>query len=425
MSFDAFEDLLGDDNFQPHEIFATGQKNDKGEVTITDEDLINGRVPKKTDTDTDDNDNPGGDDNKGKPNKVDLDLETDKLLDKALDSGKFGEESGAGADEDDDDDDDKKASAKNQQQQQSGGDDNNPLKIFYNMMVQEGLWEEDPNFDGSDEAFEEIKAKNLEKMREEDVNDYLSAAFEANPDGVKHGKALLSHLAKGGKIKDFVELHESSDITEADLDSDNADTAVSAAEQLTRTYLKLIGWDKEDIDTTIRTKKEKNTIVEYGKELLKPYQKKITEIETERAANADKEAKARRTNAIKYTTSVNDIVNTQEKVGFLEIPKTPKEKKALVAYMLTPVDGEDGQQRTQLAHDFNKLSKDPEFSIFLAQSLRTWTQKKPNAVKKSATSSTKDSVISLLGGKAAPKQSGKVNQPAQQASSRKADWDID
>lgn len=347
------------------------------------------------------------------------------MLDKALESGKFGDDNAGTEDDDDDDDDDKKAAGKQKQQTAGGADDTNPLKIFYNMMVQEGLWEEEPDFDGSDEAFEEIKAKNLDKMREEDVNDYINAAFEANPDGAKHGKALLSHLAKGGKIKDFIELHESSDITEADLDSDDANTATSAAEQLTRTYLRLIGWDKEDIDSTIRNKKEKNTLVDYGKELLKPYQKKITEIETQRENDSKAQATARRNNAIKYTTSVNDIINTQEKVGFLEIPKTPKEKKALVAYMLTPVEGEDGQQRTQLAQDFNTLSKDPEFSIFLAQSLRTWQKQKPNAVKKSATSSTKDSVISLLGGKAAPKQSGKVNQPAQQASSRKADWDID
>lgn len=34
MAFDAFEDLLGDDNFQPHEIYAGGQKTKKEKLLL-------------------------------------------------------------------------------------------------------------------------------------------------------------------------------------------------------------------------------------------------------------------------------------------------------------------------------------------------------------------------------------------------------
>lgn len=421
MGFDVFEELLDNDNFQPHEIYANGEKDDNGQVIITDEDLINGNIPKKKD----DDDMGDG----GKEDKPDVKVETDKLLDKALESGKFGsigpnDENDEEEDEDGDKSKDDRSS--NKKSIVSGGDDTNPLKIFYKMMVEDGLWEDEgEEFDGSEQAFLEIKEKNLERMREDDLQEYLSSVFEQNPDGAKHGKALLAHLSKGGKIKDFIELHESADISDEELDSDDEATATAAAENLTRTYLKLIGWDKDDINNTIRNKKEKNTLVEYGKELLKPYQKKIVEIENKRESDAKADAISRRNDAIKYTTNVNDIVNTQERVGIIELPKTAKEKKALISYMLSPIETENGSKRTQLAEDFNKFSKDPEFSIFLAQSLRTWTQKKPTAGKKAESSSTKDSILNLLGSRAIPNSTGKRNQQAPLAPTKKADWNLD
>lgn len=420
MSKNAFDEILLDEDFQPHEIFNNSAKNEKGEVIITDEDLILGKIPgvnkvnEKEDDDLDESE-----EGKARQAAFQKQQKTDTLLDEALEEGDFSKSPVKKEKDSNEPGKDKKPVG--------GEDDTNPLKIFYKMMVDDGLWEEDETFDGSEESFIAVKEKNLDKMRDEDLNGYLGQAFEKNPDGIKYGKAFLQHLARGGKIADFQTTYESADVTEADLDSEDTEVSTSAAEQLSRSYLKLIGWDADDINASIKTKKEKGTLLDFAKENFKPYQKKVVETERNREEQEQNTIKANRTKAIVYTTKVNDVINSETEVGGLELPKTPKEKKALIGYMLNPIQTEDGRSRTQLAEDFSQFSQDPEFNIFLAQSLQTWKKKANPAAKTKATSSTKESVLNLLGGrKDAPGNKGQAGQQAQQErTSNKEHWDLD
>lgn len=381
----AFGDIELPEDFEPMGVFMEGQKDKNGSVLVSSNDILNGKINKDDDDDDLSDEQKAARDNQKK---------VDDLLEKSQ-GGAADDDNDDDLDNDDEDPDNPKNKAKGK-----SGDDNgaNPLLVYYNMMVKEGLWEEEEEeFDGSEEKFLEIKEKNIEKMRDEDINEYLDKAFTKNPDGKQYGKTLLAHLAAGGKLRDFVEINQGVDVTEEELDSEEEGVAESAAESLTASYLKLIGWEPNDIRDFIKTKKEKNLLIDYAKEHMKPYQKQVAKANEDRITAEKENELARKRNAIQYTTKVNEIVTTLEKVGTAELPKTPKEKKALLNYMLTPIELEDGRTMPQFTADYIKLSKDPEFNVFLATALQSWNAK--GGKKTTQKSSTKDEVQSLLSGK--------------------------
>lgn len=382
MSKSAFDQIELPEDFEPMGVFMEGKKDKDGAALVSATDILEGKVNKGGGTDSEEDDDLDED--------QELELAKQRKLDEMLN---LDDDEDDDLENDDDLDDPKSSKNKANAGDKNPTDDENPLKAFYGLMVKEGLWEEEEEeFDGSEEKFLEIKEKNIERMREEDINEYLEKAFEKNPDGKTYGKALLSHLAAGGSIRDFVEVNEAADITEDDLD--NEETGESAAETLSRNYLKLIGWEADEIKDFIKNKKDKGQLVDYAKEHIKPYQKQVARINEDNIkARKDAELERKKT-AIQYTTKVNEIISTVEKVGTTELPKTPKEKKALLAYMLQPIETEDGRQMPQFTADYIKLSKDPEFNVFLATALQSWNAK--GGKKSNTQSSTTDTVRTLL-----------------------------
>ncbi len=385
MAKSAFEDILLPDDFEPMAVFMEGKKDKDGSALVSSTDILDGKV-----------NNPGGKNDEEDDNEELLELENQGKLDKMLskvtgdddDNDDLEDENGGRSDDDDDLD-------KNQASNKSKSDsDANPYQALYNLMVEGVLWEEEEDFDGSEEKFLEIKEKNIERMRSEDLEAYIDQAFEKNPDGKNLGKTLLAHLAAGGKLRDFIETNEGADVTEADLDNDDTVVATEAAESLTRAYLTMIGWEPDEIKTFIKNKKDKDLLIDYAKEHMGPYQKQVAKKNEDRI-NAQKDADLqRKKDVVRYTTQVNEIITSSEKVGTVELPKTPKEKKALLNYMLVPVELEDGRTMPKFTADYIKLSKDPEFNVFLATALQNWKAK--DGKKPNNTISTKDTVRGLL-----------------------------
>lgn len=384
MTKGAFENMELPDDFEPMGIFMEGKKDKDGSALVSSTDIIQGKAAAGTDDDDDDDDL--SDDEKEQRAK---DQKLEDMLNIGDDNSDDNDDDSGNGDDDDDDKDDKK------QPNKAAGKGDNPLQLYYKMMVEEGLWEEEQDFDGSEEKFLEIKEKNIERLREEDINDYLDQAFAKNPDGKQYGKTLIAHLASGGKLRDFIDINRGADVTEADLDNEDDGVAEAAAENLATSYLQMSGWDAEDIRDFIKAKKEKGGLIDYAKEHMKPYQKQVAKANEDQVNRQKQEALDRKKYAIQYTTKVNEIITSSDKVGTVELPKTPKEKKALLSYMLTPIELEDGRQMPKFTADYIQLSKDPEFNVFLASALQNW--KVANPKKTTNKSSATDQVKRLLG----------------------------
>jgi hypothetical protein len=205
MSKGAFENLELPDDFEPMGIFMEGKKDKDGSALVSSTDILEGKAAANSgDDDDDDDDDDLSDDEKEQRAK-------DKKLEDMLNQDENA------ADDDDDNLDDDNNDGKNPKTpvNKAGNQGDNPLQVYYKMMVEEGLWEEDEEFDGSEEKFLEVKEKNIERLRDEDINAYIDQAFVKNPDGKQYGKALIAHLASGGKLRDFIDINRGADVTEA------------------------------------------------------------------------------------------------------------------------------------------------------------------------------------------------------------------
>ena len=384
MTKGAFENLELPDDFEPMGIFMEGKKDKDGSALVSSTDILEGKAAAGSGNDDDDDDDDLSDDEKDQRAK-------DKKLEDMLNQDENA------ADDDDDNLDDDNNDGKNPKApvNKAGNQGDNPLQVYYKMMVEEGLWEEDEEFDGSEEKFLEVKEKNIERLRDEDINAYIDQAFVKNPDGKQYGKALIAHLASGGKLRDFIDINRGADVTEAELDSEDEGVAETAAENLATSYLQLSGWDAEDIRDFIKGKKEKGNLIDYAKEHMKPYQKQVAKANEDRVNQQKQDDLDRKKYAVQYTTKVNEIISSSDKVGIIDLPKTPKEKKALLNYMLTPIELQDGRQMPQFTADYIQLSKDPEFNVFLASALQNW--KNANPKKTTNKTSATDQVKRLLG----------------------------
>jgi hypothetical protein len=136
-------------------------------------------------------------------------------------------------------------------------------------------------------------------------------------------------------------------------------------------------------------------LIDYAKEHMKPYQKQVAKVNEDRVNQQKQDESDRKKFAVQYTTKVNEIISSSDKVGIIDLPKTPKEKKALLNYMLTPIELQDGRQMPQFTADYIQLSKDPEFNVFLASALQNW--KNANPKKTTNKVSPTDQVKRLLG----------------------------
>lgn len=380
-----FEALDISDNldFDPFEEFSKGTKNKNNSVTLDPASIIH-KSDKSTpgDDDTDDDDD-SDDDTDDKDDEEDKDDGADRL-DKFVDR-KISKQT---AEDDKDENDD---------------DEINPNQAFYDLMVKTGRWTEVEGFDGTDESLEKAIDDNQRQSIEAEIDEFVESAFEKNPDGRQYGKALMSHLANGGRIKDFFDIYQNEDINAGDLDDEDQAKAEAAAEAIMNDYHRRIGWKPEKIAATIRSKKEKGTLIDAAKDVADPYEdlKKAQKEElAKRTAQEDIAAKKR---AMDRHKSISALITENETIRNVKIGKTKQEKQKIADYMLSPTaDIGDGNKVPQMYVDMRTVQQDPEWNIVLASAIREFKEgKKPGKQEEKKTGSTKDTIKEILSNRTA------------------------
>lgn len=347
-------DIINSDAFDPFEEFQKGTKDTKGQVSISAKDILNGTA--------------GAGSTEDEEGKQVPEVDLDDFIEKSF----TGNKGAATETEDEDEEGDDKGEAGDDKDPETG--EVNPKLAYYNLMVSEGLWKAVDGFDGSDEKFDEAKDFNSQAIREEEVEAFLDEAFEKNPDGKEYGKALLNHLALGGRVSDFVSLYGADDINADDLDNEDVAIAERTAANIFSEYHSRIGWKPEKIAAAIRTKKEKGLLIDAAKDVAEPYNDLITEQKEQTRVVLENQRKQAKLNAQNYQKTVLSLVEN-ETIRNITIGKTKQERQALADYMLKPTVETENGKISQIHADIREVQKDPEWNVVLAKTLYEFKNK--------------------------------------------------
>lgn len=255
-----------------------------------------------------------------------------------------------------------------------------PFSVHYDMMVEAGEWEPIEGFDGTKASYLKAREFNETKKIDEGINQWLEEALKNNPDGRAVGKKLLSHLANGGKVSDFVAVQSQTELDfEALEDADEAKAEAAALEILPKYYAS-IGWKKPDIAKKMEALKKVGGEVDEAKLISGPYQEMLEARETQMAAqleaNKTNEKKHRQT----FNTTLQSSIQKGVDFGYFKVGSTKKEKEELNAFYFSPEEDSGVSQYNRL---LNEAMKDPMFHLMIGDILKNQSYKAdPAKVKK-------------------------------------------
>lgn len=366
-------------------------------------------------TGDDDDDNQGDDKNKGKNNKGKTsnqqrqtsntpDFSGVDLSDEQIQQGLKRDKSQGKVDNQQQQQQQNSSKAKPGQQQQQQNDDGadnkldpttNAFVAHYQLMVEGGEWEEMEGFDGTKESYLKAKDYNLQRQLDDQLTDYLEEAFARNPEGAAQGKRLIAHLARGGRVSDFVNLNAASELPFDLLDSDKDDEAEAAALEVLPQYYHSIGWKKAQIDQKLALLKKTGGLIDEAKLVRDPYKEAIETRRVNSENQLKQQAQANRANQAKLNTSLNTMLTAGHAFGSLEIGKNKKSIQEYQTYLFQPV--EEGKPAA-FAAELQENLKDPEFLLFMAVAMKNKLHKNPEAVANPEKSEQKalDKIESIL-----------------------------
>lgn len=250
----------------------------------------------------------------------------------------------------------------------------NAFEAHYRMMVNAGVWEEIEGFDGSRAKYDEAVQHNNQLNLDNSLDDYLVEAFENNPEGKALGVKLIKHLAAGGKVSTFQQLHVPAELDFDALDDEKEDVAEAAGEDILRSYYREQGWEKEDITSKINGLKKTGGLIDEAKLIKKPYTKLIAQREEQHQNWLETTAAKNKSAAQQLNNGIMSLISKGHAFGGLKVAATKKEQLEIQNYIFQPNDKGVTGFRDELMENL----RDPEFLLFTAIAMRKKLHKDPN-----------------------------------------------
>lgn len=334
--------------------------------------IISGKVNTKKPESVDDDEDPENPEAKGfrkpatpeKKKSIIIDLSDDEIT-KSLRKTK-----GENIDDDDDDqpggkkkpevDDDNNDDDPEKKGKKKPDEKNAAFELHYNLMVEAGEWEADESFDGTPESYLAIKEKNNTRQAHGVLDEWVEDAFEKNPDGATMGKKLFNHLKNGGTISDFQELYSPDEFKYEDLESDDDDTAESAAVSLVSNYYAALDWKPELIKRKIESWKKTGTLIDEAKELKEPYQDMVKKSQNQYEIAMAEQAEKRKLKVKETTQNLKKLIAENKSFAGNKLYEDEKQRKKLEQEMF--VADEDGV--TPFRKKLANALQDPNFILF-------------------------------------------------------------
>lgn len=247
-----------------------------------------------------------------------------------------------------------------------------PLTILYNHFTEDlGLpaLPEGETFDGTDENF----VKWVQDVREETIidtaNQMITEAFTNQKENEPMARDLLSALAKGMNIEDFIATRKYDTITANYLVTDDEDLKESRSERVLRELHGSMNWDAESIDKYINSLKKSGTLEAVAETALPQFIKS----NTARKLAADNQAlanKQRTDNDVKaHNTKIFETIDGSKEFQNFNIAN-PKDKQRIKEYMFLPtVDIGGGTRIPQFMADKMAAQRNPNYTLYQALTL--------------------------------------------------------
>jgi hypothetical protein len=242
-----------------------------------------------------------------------------------------------------------------------------PWVDLHKEFIEKGLILDDEEipFDGSYESLMQAIEVSNEVRREEDVTAYIQAAFKGNPANADTGVKLFNHLAKGGKVADFVDAYSADTVKESVLESDKEDEVRAASTDVLRKYYSLLKWDASSIDKALQTALNSGTYKQQAAAIIPEYNKLVDGRKTAVTESA-RVAQEKSVNERKlFNNQLVEVINKSEEIGGYPIGKKKEKKEQLIDYYFTPAVDVQGGKVSQFVADMREASKDPNWTVLL------------------------------------------------------------
>jgi len=249
----------------------------------------------------------------------------------------------------------------------AGDQPTGPWAELHKEFIEKGLIleDEDIEFDGSYDSLMNAIEQSNEIRREEDVNSYIQSVFKGNPANAETGAKLFNHLAKGGKVADFVDAYSADTVKEAVLESDKEEEVRAASTDVLRKYYSLLKWDASSIDKALQTALNSGTYKQQAAAIIPEYNKLVEGRKTAVTENA-RVAQEKAVNDRKlFNTALVDVINKSDEIGGYPIGKKKEKKEQLIDYYFTPAVDVQGGKVSQFVADMREAAKDPNWTVLL------------------------------------------------------------
>ncbi len=258
-------------------------------------------------------------------------------------------------DEDDSTVDKNKDQTKPAKQTSKNTDISENLKTQYELLVENGMWEELEDIDQF-----EFTNENFVELAEKQAEWKAQSAFEnlVEKSG-KYGKAILSHINNGGNPDEIIDLFKAQ-LSTAKLDI----TTEEGQTQIITKYYKDLGWSDTKINRFIRTAVDDNTLAEEADEIKllidKDLEAEISETQKQQEDYLKSQKEAQRKFAENIQSAINEVSDLNE-----------KEKREILADLLV-YDKKlpNGKIVNQFTLDFANLQADTKKYIQLVRFIK-------------------------------------------------------
>lgn len=268
-----------------------------------------------------------------------------------------------------------------------------PFSVHYDMMVEAGEWEPFEGFDGTKESYLKAREFNETKKVDEGINAWLEDALKNNPDGRTIGKKLLSHLANGGKVSDFIAVQSQNELDFAALEDADEAKAEAAALEILPKYYASIGWKKPQIQQKMDALKKVGGEVDEAKLIAAPYQEMLENREQQMSTQLETAKATEKKSRMAFNNTLQSSIQKGVDFGYFKVGSTKKEKDELNAFYFSPEEETGVPQYSRL---LNEAMKDPMFHLMVGDILKNQSYKADPAKVKKAGAGTGTNAVDAL-----------------------------
>lgn len=214
------------------------------------------------------------------------------------------------------------------------------FKALADYLSDEGVIE----FEDSDELEDspEVLINSVKSTIAKEIENYKNSIPEK-------AKNLIEYLEKGGDVEKYIEtISKPFDINNANLDSE------SDQEKIVREYLKLQGFEQEDIDETVQSYSDSLILETQAKVASKQLKKYYDKQEAELLKQQEQALEAQKQEYENYVAKLNTTIDTSESIAGL--PISNKDKADFKKYLLAVDKNGNSQYAKDLAEDPIKSS---------------------------------------------------------------------